>query len=474
MSIIALLGLAGEALGAQQNALRTAGHNLSNVDTPGFSRQRVELMSAAPSVQGQFSIGRGVQVGGISSIVDQFLEDQLVRQHGATGFAEADSRAVSLISEAFPLGEEEGLNAAFDAFFGALNDVVNNPGGLAERILLISRAQALGETFDQMRSTLTNAQTGLDKDLDRTVRSLNAVLPQIAELNTQIVADEVGGGRANDLRDRRQNLLQEVARYSDAAIFEDSDGRVLVQVNGLVLVGGDSAATLSTTLDTATNLLQITHQGSGGGNTHATAMFDDGELGALLQARDTTLPDMLDRLDALAYNFVNTVNTQHALGFDLNGAAGGNFFTAIPAATAPAAAHAGAAARVQVFAALAADSDLIAAAQDAAGAPGDNRNALALVNLQTTTVAALGTQTFQDDFLSMVADIGSQVQASESAANFQKALLIETQARRESVSGVSIDEEMTNLIKFQRAFEAAARLVTVGDEMYQSVLAMVG
>ena len=474
MSILALLNIAGQALGAQQNALRTAGHNLSNVDTPGFSRQRVELVSAAPDVQGQFSIGLGVQVGGISSVVDRFLEDQLVRQHGATGFAEAESRALSLISEAFPLGEAEGLNAAFDSFFSALNDVVNNPSGLSERILLVSRAQTLGETFGQVRSTLTNAQIGLDKDLDRTVRSLNAVLPQIAELNKQIVAAESGGGRANDLRDQRQNLLQEVARYSDATVIEDSDGRVLVQVSGLVLVGADRAATLTTTIDPASNLRQITYQGSGGGNANVTTLFDDGEIGALVQARDTTLPGLVDRLDALAFNFVSTVNTQHALGFDLNGTAGGNFFTAIPAAAPPAATHAGAAALVQVAAALAADSDLIAAAQDATGVPGDNRNVLALVNLQTTTVATLSNQTFQDSFLSMVADIGSQVQASENAANFQKALLTQTQVKRESVSGVSIDEEMTNLIKFQRAFEAAARLITVGDEMYQRVLAMVG
>jgi flagellar hook-associated protein 1 FlgK len=174
----------------------------------------------------------------------------------------------------------------------------------------------------------------------------------------------------------------------------------------------------------------------------------------------------IDQLDTFAKTLVDTVNAQHALGFDLNGVAGGDFF-------APITATAGAAANVQVDSAVLADPHLIAAAQSAAGAPGDNRNAQALADLQTSVQAALGNRTFKDYFVHLVSDVGQQLQTSQDTNEFQRALFDQTQARRESLSGVNIDEEVTNLIKFQRAFEAASRVISVGDEMYETLVNMV-
>ena len=163
---------------------------------------------------------------------------------------------------------------------------------------------------------------------------------------------------------------------------------------------------------------------------------------------------------------VDEFNSQHALGYDLTGAVGGNLFT-------PIAVSAGAAANVTVDTALAADPRLFAAAATPAALPGDNRNALALIGLRDTTIAALGGQTFEDRFLSLVGEIGSQAQAAQSRLDFQQALLSQTQSRRESVSGVNLDEEATKLIQFQRAFEASSMLVRTADEMYQSLIDMV-
>lgn len=182
--------------------------------------------------------------------------------------------------------------------------------------------------------------------------------------------------------------------------------------------------------------------------------------------RDTEMPKMIDRLDRIAKTLVDEVNAQHALGFSLTGAAGGNFFT--PITSIP-----GAASIVQVDPALAADPRLIAAASSASGVPGDNRNALALVNLRSTAFAALGGVTLQDSFLSLAGDVGSQVQTAQASLDFRQALLTQTQSRRESVSGVSIDEEMTKLILFQRAFEASSLLIRRSDEMYGALIEMV-
>ena len=175
---------------------------------------------------------------------------------------------------------------------------------------------------------------------------------------------------------------------------------------------------------------------------------------------------MIDRLDQIAQTLVDQVNTQHALGFDLTGTAGGDFF-------APIAATVGAANNVKVDGAIVADPRRIAAAAAGYTVPGDNRNAQALVGLQATTFAAVGNLTLQDSFLSLVGDIGSQIQDAQNRATFQQALLTQTQARRESVSGVNVDEEMTKLIEFQRAFESSSMMVRTADQMYQTLIDMV-
>jgi flagellar hook-associated protein 1 FlgK len=234
----------------------------------------------------------------------------------------------------------------------------------------------------------------------------------------------------------------------------------------LLLVGGDRAASLDAETLNAVGLHSVTYTTPDGLSLDATAQLTGGKLGSILDMRDVQTQNIIDRLDQFAKTLVDEVNAQHALGFDLTGAAGGDFFT-------PLAASAGAAANVSVAAAVGADPRLIAAAASAATVPGDNRNALALANLESTAFPALGGLTLQDALLSLVGDVGSRAQTAQTRIDFQQALLSQTQARRESVSGVNIDEEMTKLIQFQRAFEASSLLVRTADSLYQSLMEMV-
>jgi flagellar hook-associated protein 1 FlgK len=239
-----------------------------------------------------------------------------------------------------------------------------------------------------------------------------------------------------------------------------------VQVDGILLVSGQQAASLDDSTLNASGFHQVTFKNPEGASFEVTSLLQKGEIGGLLTARDTTLAGVLNQLDQFAKTLTDTVNTQHAQGFDLNGVAGGDFFT-------PIAAVSGAAGLVRVDPAVAADPHLIAAAQSATAVPGDNRNALALANLHNSVQAPLGNRTFKDYFLTLVGDVGQQVQASKESLDFQQTLFDQTLGRRESLSGVNIDEEMTNMIQFQRAFQAASRLIQVGDEMYQTMIEMV-
>jgi flagellar hook-associated protein 1 FlgK len=466
MSILSILQVGAGAMLAQQQALQTTGHNISNADTPGYTRQRVDLTTAQPTNRGSFFLGLGVNLSGVSGVVDNFMEAQLVSLKSGLGSADAESRALAGVADALPVTEEQGIGPALEKFWSALSELSNNPGGQAERLNVIGSARTLGSILGQTRNALVDVQTHLDKDLDTDVRRVNTILPQIASLNAKIAAGEVGGQRANDFRDQRQLLLQDLSRLTGATAYEESDGQLTVQVDGVLLVSGQNAASLDGSNLNPAGFHTVQYTSPEGASFDATALLTQGEIGGLLTARDTTVSDFIDRLDLFAKTLVDTVNTQHALGFDLNGTAGGNFFT-------PIAATAGAAGGVQVDSAILADPHLIAAAQTAAGAPGDNRNALALAALQTTAQAALGNRTFKDYFVSLISDVGQQLQTSQDTQQFQQTLLDQAQQRRESLSGVNIDEEVTNLIQFQRAFEAASRLISVGDEMYQTVVNMI-
>ncbi len=463
MSITSTLSIAAQALKVQQLAVQTTGHNLANVATPGYSRQRVDLVAASPSFEGGVWVGRGVDAAGVQSIVDRFSEAELLTVNGKVGFSETEHRSLSAIEQAFPTSG--GIDAALNNFFGALSDLASNPSGQAERVSLIGKANGLGESLRQARNVLLSIQTNLDKDLEATGRQLNVLTKQIAALNQQIAFGESTGEPANDFRDQRQVLLQQLSHLTGITSREEKDGQVTVMAGNLLLVSGSRAATVDSSTLGPSGLHVLLFQGPDGLTYDATSLFTAGQIGAILKTRDSDMPEIIDRLDLLAKTVVDQVNAQHAGGFDLDGAAGGNFFT-------PMISQSGAAGLVQVDSAVVSNPRLIAAASAAAGAPGDNRNALALVNVQNASIPALGNLTIQDYFLSVLGNIGEQAQTVEERLDFQKALLTQTQTRRESASGVNIDEEMTKLILFQRAFEASSRLVTTSDEMYQSLIEM--
>jgi flagellar hook-associated protein 1 FlgK len=463
MGILATLSIASQSLKNQQMGIQTTGHNLANAATPGFSRQRVELITEHPSFEGGTLLGQGANVDGIRRVVDRFVEAELLTLNRDVGTAEAEQQALAAIQEIFPT--TGGIDSALSAFFGALSDMANNPSGLTERVSVVGKANALGESLRRTRESLTSAQRNLDDELASVTSRVNILTGQIAELNGQIKFTEAGGVEANDFRDQRQTRVQELVRLTGATAREEADGQLTVNSNGLLLVSGERAGRLDSSTINGAGFHQVTFQSPSGLTFDATTLFQSGKISAVLDMRDNRMQSIIDRLDQIAVTLVNTFNTQHALGFDLNGAAGGDFFT-------PVAAAAGAAAVVQVNPALASDPRLIAAASAAGAVPGDNRNALALVNLRSVTHPGLGNLTIQDSYLALVGDIGSQVENAQAGLDFRQSLLTQTEARREAASGVNMDEEMTKLILFQRAFEASSLLVRTADEMYSTLIEM--
>lgn len=466
MSLLSTLSIAANALGAQQKALQTTGHNIANASTPGFSRQQVVFSTAPASLQGGMSFGTGVEIETVRAVVDRFLESQLVVLSGSLGFAEVEQRALELLEGLFPVGGEQGVARALGDLFAAFADLANNPAGRAERIALLGKAQGLGEALARSRAAVERVQKDLDEELVDSAARLNGLLAEIAFLNQKIAAAEVGGHRANDDRDRRQLLIQEVARLTGAVAHEDASGQVALTAGSLLLVAEERAATFDASTFDAGGLRILTFR-RGETSFDATAMVTGGAIGALLRQRDSELPETLAGLDRLAKAVADEVNAQHALGFDLAGNAGGDFFV-------PIGALGGAAANLEVNPDLLADYRRVAAAKSADGAPGDNRNALALAALGERAFASLDDSTFQGFYTALLGAVGVKAEAANRSLEFQRALAEDAQARRDAISGVSLDEEAINLIRFQRAFEAASHLVRVTDEMLEALVGMLG
>jgi flagellar hook-associated protein 1 FlgK len=464
VSILNTLSIAAQSLKNQQLNIQTTGHNLSNAATPGFSRQRVELSTELPLHQGTLLLGQGSKTTAVQRVVDRFLESALRAVNRDIGSVETEQRALTSIQEIFPTSG--GLDAALGAFFSALSDLANNPAGIAERMSVVGKASVLGEGLRSTRDLLTASQRNLDEELQSTVSHVNALASQIAELNKQISIVETDLVEANDFRDQRQSRIQEIVRLSGATIRDESNGSVTVIMSGFALVSGGRAARLDSSTRNAAGHREIVFQGPDGLSFNASGVLGlGGKIGALVDLRDNRVQAYVDQLDEFAFSIVNAINSQHVLGFDLSGAPGSGFFSALPTS-------AGAAALVRVDDGIATDPRRVAAASSAATAPGDNRNILALLGLREVNQASLGGLTFQESYSELLGQLGNETASAQGKLEFREALLKQTQAQRESVSGVNIDEEMTKIIVFQRAFDASSLIVRTADEMYSELIEM--
>ena len=459
-SIVGLLDLGRNALLTHQKSIHIAGHNIANVNTPGYSRQRVNLAAnqAVSGAPGQ--IGTGVSAMEIQRIYDRLVEAQINSEQQELGRYEAREYALERVETLFDETGGQGLHQALSDFWNAWQNLADNPEGYTERTSLLAKSDFLANSFNQMASGLVRQQVELDFSIAGAVGEINQIAAQLADLNRKIGEIEIGGQNANDLHDQQALLIKELSAFIDFDTFADDYGRVSILVgDGRPLVQGYTAAQL-TTQTNAQGHLDIYWTDPGGSAFDITASVTAGRLGGWLEARDVEIVDFLSRMDTLAQSIITEVNALHTAGFDLQAIAGEALFTGTAAAD------------MAVNTAVAGDTNRIATATTAAGAPGDGGNAVAIYDLQHSLTMGSGTATFDDYYRALVTDIGSAVQAATTFHNHQSTVAQSLDNYRESISGVSLEEEMVNLIKFQHAFDAAAKLVTAVDDMIDTVMNM--
>ncbi|MDY6791212.1 MAG: flagellar hook-associated protein FlgK [Thermodesulfobacteriota bacterium] len=458
-NIIGLLDLGRGALLAHQQAISITGHNIANVNTPGYSRQRVNLSTNPGLTSSPGQIGAGVKASDIQRIYDQFLGSQINAESYNLGKWEAQTSSLERVEIVFDETTGFGLNQAMGDFFNAWQDLTNNPEGHTERQMLVAKSEIMAETFNKISSDLNQLQNDMDSSIEGAVSEINTMAGQISDLNAKISDIEKSGQNANDLRDKRDLYLKELSSMIDISTFEGNDGQVTVLVgNGKPLVQPPYSLSLSTVTNASghQNVVWVDRDGN---NVDITNDISGGKLKGWLEVRDVAIEDYKTRLDNVASSIIAEVNNLHGLGFDLNGIAGGAFFTGTSASD------------IAIDTNIVNNVNLIAAS--GTGAPGDNSNAIAIANLQNSLLMSGGTATYDDFYNSLVSDVGIAVQFAQTNYDHQTAMVANLDNYRESISGVSLDEEMVNLVKFQHAYDAAAKLITAVDEMMNTVMNMV-
>ena len=485
MSIGSILSIARKAISAHQVAMQTVSQNIANAEVEGYSRQRAELNTSYPQQFPFYSIGTGVQVDSIVRMRDQLLDASFRRDSGSR---EAFSMRSDLLQEIEAvMGEpsDTGLANSLDEFWNSWSDLSNNPGNAAAQSVVRLRGQQVAYTLNSYSIRLDDLNNRSRDRLLGVVGEINSITTQYAEMNKQIMAAEASGQQAPDLRDIRDRLGDQLAKLAGVRVEPQKNGTVGVYLGSMMLVDASNARPLEVRSGAS---LSIGFVGD-----PDPVLGVGGQVGQILEFVNSDVPSLKGSLDSFTRGFVNGVNEYHAAGWTAAGdALGGsnwvptagptgsrvNFFDAAFTA----------AGTIRLSAEVQADTAVIASG-DAQNAPGNTSIALAIgalrddagmAALQTRMGTNFATQigfatgvSYRDFYGQTVTDFGVDVADARTQFTVYDTLTRQADLRRTSVSGVSVDEELTLLMRHQQAYTAATRLVKVADEMAQAILNMI-
>jgi len=444
------LSIASEALSAQYAGLEVANNNIANANTPGYTRQEVSLSSAA-SLQNGVSVDEGVTYNGYTSVRDEVLNLEINAKTSDNGSLTAQNAALTQVNTAFS-GTTSGIGASISKLFSDLLALSTNPSDPSARQVVLTDANQLVGDFHQGAAALSSAATSSDRQVTSTVAQINQLTQQIASLNGQL-ATVTGGQQGGALEDQRDLLTTQLAQLVGIASTQTDTTPTLTTTNGSPLVVGNTSYALQVTTASDGTAHVLDSQGN-----DVTNKLTGGTLAGAITMRDSTLPGLSQQLDTLATQFATAMNAAQASGYDANGIAGTAMFS-LPTDGSSAAAGIGVA--LASGASIAASSD---------GSGNSSGNLQALLAVQTTNLPGGATPT--DSYANLVDNIGSAGAQVSTNLTATTASLQQLTTQQSSESGVSIDEETTNLIRYQQAYTAAAKVISTLTDLYTVLMNM--
>jgi flagellar hook-associated protein 1 FlgK len=460
------LNLGARSMIAEELGVEVTGQNLANANNAAYTRQTVQLQTSTPTPSNLGLEDTGVEVASIQQVSDQLLNSQIQSEASVGGYWNSQQTALenaqTQLDEFLNLSSSSTSNSTttptdlsdqLNSLFNAFQSVATSPTDSTARQSLINTAQTLASSFNQASQNLSTLNSQLNTSVGGDVTSANQLLSDIASLNGQIAKATASGGTANDLVDSREADLENLAKLVNTQTTTNSDGTISVSIGGQELVSGSKLSdSLATYADANGNLLVQTA-------TSATPLtLTGGSIQGTIDARDGALATLRGGLDTMASTLITQVNGIYQNGYDLNGNSGAEFFTGSDAGD------------IGVNSALLTDPSQVQAA--GTNATGDNSVALSLAQLGSQSLTALNNQTFSGACSLDVENFGDALSnANDQVTNYNSVntMLLN---QRDSVSGVSLEEEMANLITYQKAYETSAQIITTVNEMLTTVVNM--
>jgi len=462
VSLFSILQMTGTALQAQRAGLAVTANNIANAGTEGYHRQSLELRTVGSYFTSGLLLGQGVTADDVVSAFDKFTEERLFSEHSNSGYAEQMAASYEVLETMVGVADEGSLNSRLSSLFASVDLLATSPWETSVRTQVLVDAESLASEVRRQAESLEDLQQSADDAVATTVQTLDTYLQEIAALNAQVAALEASGQSANDLRDQRGALVNDLAEQVDLVLDEESDGTLTIFIGGHAAVQGAEARSLTTSEDANTGMNDVMLE-LDGITVDITSQLQSGALAAYIEVRDEVLPELIEGLDEIAYDLITAFNSVHSTGYDLDGNTGVNFFYDPGAMD-------GAAATMQIEASLVDNPDGLAAAADPANLPGDGSIAVLLGDQAEAHVAGGNSMTLDEALSGFVAGLASDTAAVNAGLTLQTGITSAVEATWESQSAVSQEEEAINLIQFQDAYDAMARVLQAAQEMLDTLM----
>jgi flagellar hook-associated protein 1 FlgK len=443
------------SLYAQRRGLDVTGQNIANANTEGYSRQRVQMQAQSGTIMPAMwsttdGLGTGVSVSDVQRLRSDFQEARGHTEHAQNSYLTNQTAAYTSIEDVFAEPSDTALQAQLQDMWAGWSDVANNPDETASRSALLEKASTVADSLKNAHDALGNQWSTTRVQTAAYATEVNTTASTIAQLNDTIVRANATGLPVNELEDQRDLHIMHLAELTGATASKRDNGAVDLFLGGSTLVSGSNSRTMEVTganrlEDQAADPVKIRWTDT------QTAVTTGGTMGSMFDTMTAVMPTLSTKLDTVAANLITTVNAQHVQGYGLDGVNNRNFFSGTDAST------------IQV-----AITDPAQIGVSASPGTFDGTNADALADLATSSTGP------DKDYQRMIADLGVAAQTSGRRADIQANVTLQVDAARESEAGVNLDEEMTNLLTYQRSYEAASRVMTTIDSMLDQLINRTG
>lgn len=467
------LETAVRGLRTSQIALETTGHNIANVDTEGFSRQRVESTAADPYTYPSLNnttwagqVGTGSEVTAIRRLRDDFIDYQMRGSLSTQGKWASRQENLEQLEVIFNEPSDSGISEQLSKFWDALQELANTPDISSVRASMRETAIALTDTIKLTYEQLEELQGDLNSEVGVIVAQVNTLAKEIAELNANIAKVKGIGQSPNDLMDQRELLVQDLAKIVDVGITTDNTGQYHISVGGSLLVAGDNTMSMKV----VRNMDNHGYNDIVWETTGAKVNISNGELAGILEMRDKELPYYMDKMNEFTSTLISKFNAIHQSGFGLDNSTNVSFFSGTDAR------DIGIDTNIMInLNNIAASGNVAGPTETPTGAEGNGDNALALSRLlNSDLVMENGKASIVDFYDGIITKLGVEAEKANNTTANQETLVNYLQERQNSVSGVNLDEELANMLKYENAYKASSRFLTAFDEMLDTLIQSTG